>query len=265
MADVSWHNAGDVLIEPTTDLPNQPPVLTAEHALFLDFDGTLVALADHPDRIIVPTLLHETLAVLERQLDGALAIVTGRSLESLDSFLAPLKLRAAGIHGAELRQDPLQPAMDVASLGELAARLKARFAGDAHVWIEDKRAAVAVHYRQAPERQNELFAAVTDIVNAQGENLEIISGKCVFEARHHGVGKDTAVRALMANVPFRGRIPVFVGDDRTDEDGIREVQAHGGFGIKVGIGASDAQWRLSTPVSVLVWLRAQLIVSGLIA
>ncbi|WP_295684709.1 trehalose-phosphatase [uncultured Nevskia sp.] len=253
------------MIKPADDLPNQPPALTARHALFLDFDGTLVALADHPDRIIVPALLRETLAVLEQRLDGALAIVTGRSLESLDSFLAPLKLRAAGIHGAELRHDPSNPATDVASLGDLATRLNARFAGDPHVWIEDKRAAVAVHYRQAPERQNELFAVVTEIVNAQGSDLEIISGKCVFEARRHGHGKDAAVRALMSSPPFQGRFPVFVGDDRTDEDGIREVQAQGGFGIKVGIGASDAQWRLATPVSVLVWLRAQLIVSGLIA
>lgn len=265
MADASRHNAGGVLREPRADLPNQPPALTAKHALFLDFDGTLVALADHPDRIIVPALLHETLSVLERQLDGALAIVTGRSLESLDSFLAPLKLRAAGIHGAELRDNPLKPPADVAQLGDLAARLEARFADDPHVWIEDKRAAVAVHYRQAPERQDELFAVVSDIVKAQDQGLEIICGKCVFEARHHGVGKDAAVRALMASPPFQGRIPVFVGDDRTDEDGIREAQAQGGFGIKVGTGASDAQWRLATPVSVLVWLRGQLIVSGLIA
>ncbi|WP_273455772.1 trehalose-phosphatase [Nevskia ramosa] len=265
MADASLRNAGGALKEPKTELSNQPPALTAGHALFLDFDGTLVALADHPDRIIVPALLLETLAVLERQLDGALAIVTGRSLESLDGFLGPLKLRAAGIHGAELRHDPSNPTTDVASLGDLAARLNARFAGDPHVWIEDKRAAVAVHYRQAPERQNELFAVVTDIVSAQGSDLEIISGKCVFEARRHGHGKDAAVRALMSGAPFRNRIPVFVGDDRTDEDGIREVQAQGGFGIKVGTGASEAQWRLSTPVSVLVWLRAQLIVSGLIA
>ncbi|WP_293392296.1 trehalose-phosphatase [Nevskia sp.] len=247
------------------ELPNQPPALTAQHALFLDFDGTLVALADHPDRIIVPALLRQTLAVLEQRLNGALAIVTGRSLESLDHFLAPLKMRAAGIHGAELRHDPLQPPADVATLGDLAARLQARFAGDAQVWIEDKRAAVAVHYRQAPERQDELFAMVNEVVNAGDQSLEIISGKCVFEARHHGVGKDAAVRALMSSPPFRGRIPVFVGDDRTDEDGIREVQAQGGFGIKVGTGASQAQWRLATPVSVLVWLRGQLIVSGLIA
>lgn len=241
----------------------QPPALTAQHALFLDFDGTLVALADHPDRIIVPALLHETLALLEQQLGGALAIVTGRSLESLDRFLAPLKLPAAGIHGAQLRHDPLQAPAEVATLGALAARLQARYAGDPKVWIEDKGAAVAVHYRQAPERQNELFAAVTDIVNAGDEDLEIISGKCVFEARRQGIGKDAAVRALMLAAPFRGRVPVFVGDDRTDEDGIREVQRQRGFGIKVGAGASDARWRLATPTAVLVWLREQLVFTSL--
>lgn len=242
-----------------------PPALTAQHALFLDFDGTLVALADHPDRIIVPALLHETLGLLEQQLGGALAIVTGRSLESLDSILAPLKLRAAGIHGAQLRHDPLLAAADVVTLGDLAARLQARYAGDAEVWIEDKGAAVAVHYRQAPERQQELFAAVTDIVNASDDDLEIISGKCVFEARRQGIGKDTAVRALMSGAPFQGRMPVFVGDDRTDEDGIREVQLQRGFGIKVGAGSSDAQWRLATPAAVLAWLRRQLIATGLTA
>lgn len=237
-------------------MPGDPPPLTARHALFLDFDGTLVALADHPDHIVVPALLHETLTAVEQQLAGALAIVTGRSLESLDRFLAPLTLRAAGIHGAELRHDPQLPATEVAALGDLAARLKAHFAGDPDVWIEDKRAAVAVHYRQAPARCDEVFAAVTGIVCS--EELEIISGKCVFEARRRGGGKDAAVRALMSAAPFLGRIPVFVGDDRTDEDGIREVQRQRGFGIKVGIGASAAQWRLSTPVAVLAWLRSAL-------
>lgn len=253
MADASRHPAGGVSVRPDAELSREPPALTTRHALFLDFDGTLVALADHPDRIIVPALLQATLAAVERRLGGALAIVTGRSLESLDSFLAPMVLRAAGIHGAQLRHDPLRAAADVVALGELAARLQARFAGDPAVWVEDKGAAVAVHYRQAPERRDELFTVVADI--ASGDDLEIISGKCVFEARRRGDGKDVAVRSLMAGSPFRGRVPVFVGDDQTDEDGIREVQRLGGFGIKVGSGSSDAQWRLATPAAVLAWLR----------
>lgn len=233
-----------------------PPALSARHALFLDFDGTLVALADHPDRIVVPALLRETLAMLERQLDGALAIVTGRSLESLDGFLGPPQLRAAGIHGAQLRHDPRQPAAEVATLGDLATRLAARFSVETGVWVEDKGAAVAIHYRQAPERGEELLAVVTAMVDADA--LEIISGKCVFEVRRRGHGKDAAVRALMSRPPFQGRLPVFVGDDRTDEDGIREVQQQGGFGIKVGAGDSGARWRLATPDTVLLWLRSQL-------
>ncbi len=256
MADATRRSSGREVLRPGSEMRSGPPVLTARHALFLDFDGTLVALADHPEHIVVPASLQETLAAVERQLGGALAIVTGRSLESLDRFLAPLTLRAAGVHGAQLRRDPRQAAAVTAVLGDLAARLQAHFAGDPAVWVEDKGAAVAVHYRQAPERRDELCAAVREIASDDG--LEIISGKCVFEARRHGDGKDAAVRRLMLGSPFQGRMPVFVGDDRTDEDGIREVQRQCGFGIKVGAGISDARWRLATPKAVLAWLRSML-------
>ncbi len=232
--------------------PFSPPLLTPHHALFLDFDGTLVELADHPDSIVVPSALPALLLALDDWLGGAIAIVTGRRLESLDAHLDPLRLRGSGIHGAQLRRDRDFPATEPPVLENIAERLLARFAGDPAIVIENKGAAVAVHYRNAPERGNEVREALFRCIG--GDGLEVIAGKCVFEVRRGGQGKDAAIRELMRGAPFLDRLPVFVGDDLTDEDGIREVQARGGVGIKVGEDATAARWRLANPSAVREWL-----------
>jgi len=230
-----------------------PPLPTLRHALFLDFDGTLVAPAEHPDPVIVPTLLVGMLSGLERRFGGALAIVTGRRLESLDQKIAPLRLRAAGLHGAQMRLDAGATASEARPLTAVFERLQEQFSRDPAISIENKGAALAVHWREVPQRAAEIRATLNLLIAEH--RLDVIAGKGVFELVGRGHGKDTAVRKLMATEPFRNRLPVFIGDDLSDEAGIREVQALGGFGIKVGPGDTVAEWRLASPDAVIAWLR----------
>ncbi|GAC1624923.1 MAG: trehalose-phosphatase [Nevskia sp.] len=233
-----------------------PPLPTSRHALLLNFDGTLIERAEHPVQAAVPEVLHGLLAGLERRLEGALAIVTGRRLESLDAALSPLRLRAAGVCGAQLRAAPDEAAVEARALVGIVERLQERFAGNDAIRIEDKGAAIAVHYREGAMNPAAIEASMVSAIAQQ--RLDIVAGKGVFEIRSHGHRKDLAVRELMSRPPFRHRIPVFVGDDASDEDGIREAQTWGGIGVKVGAGHSAAQWRLADPAAVVAWLRETL-------
>lgn len=241
----------------TASAAPDPQQLLREHrlALFLDFDGTLVPIAEHPDRVQMAPQLPPLLRQLAAQLNGALAIVTGRQLASLDRQLAPLVLPAAGMHGAELRLAADAPVQTPSPLGPAVERLAARYAGDAALWIEDKGAAVAMHYRAAPQRRAEAEAAMRAL-QAQCPHTELIAGKDVYELRPRGVNKGAAVKRFMDTPGFAGRFPLFIGDDVTDEDGIAAAQRHGGLGIKVGAGNSAARARLDDPGAVLDWLAA---------
>jgi len=230
----------------------RPPPLSSRASLFLDFDGTLVDLAARPDLVVVPDELPALLQKLHMSLDGALALVSGRALESLDALIAPAYLPAAGVHGAVLRTAPGHTSTSMHALGDIADCLYQRLQPLTNLVIEDKGAAIAVHYRGAPQRAPEIEAAMRCALN--GHSLEMISGKFVFELRPRGINKGTAVGALMATAPFSGRLPIFVGDDTTDEDGIAVAQALGGFGIKVGEGRSAARYRLPDPAAVRGWL-----------
>ena len=234
-----------------------PPLLEPHHALFLDFDGTLTELAPRPDAVVVDPALPRLLEALAQRLGGALAIVTGRALADLDPKLAPAQLPAAGQHGAELR---LRPGGRVqlrapAGIGTIARRLRERFEDDARVLVEDKGAAVALHFRLAPERALECRQALRTLVEPWPD-LEVVSGKLVVEARGRGADKGLALLALRAEVPFAGRSPVFVGDDRTDEDAFVAIARSGGYGIKVGDGPTAARYRCAGVADVHTWLKA---------
>jgi trehalose 6-phosphate phosphatase len=242
--------------DPREPLP-APPLLAPHQALFLDFDGTLTEIAPRPGDVVVHAEVPALLAALARRLGGALAIVTGRSLADLDPKLAPARLPAAGQHGAELRPRPggelrLRAPAGIATL---ARRLRERFDADPRVLVEDKGAAVALHYRQAPERALECLQAMRALA-APWPGLEIVTGKRVVEARGCGADKGVALDALMGEPPFAGRQPVFVGDDRADEDAFAAVRAAGGYGIKVGDGATLARYRCAGVADVRAWLRA---------
>jgi trehalose 6-phosphate phosphatase len=233
--------------------PPAPVVPQGAVALFLDFDGTLVDIAPTPRSVKVEAALRGLLNELSVVLGGALAVVTGRRLDSLDEFLAPPVLSAAGLHGAQLRLSPTAaPVTAAPPLPKAAAALEARYGRDPAMRIEDKGVAVALHFRGAPQRAAEAEAALREAV--AGLDVEIIAGKCVFEARPPGFDKGTALRAFMAEPAFAGRMPIFAGDDITDEDGMQAALALGGSAIKIGAGPSIAPTRLADPAALHVWL-----------
>lgn len=240
-------------------LESPPPPLfrLGNEALFLDFDGTLVELADTPDAIALPLGLKPLLDRLAERLEGRLAIVSGRAIDDLQRHLGPSAAVLSGSHGAELlyadgRRIPVSAPPGLAGAREAVRRFAA---GSAGLLVEDKPAGIALHYRLAPEQEG----AVGDFVEALAgrSGLAIQRGKMVAELRPHGADKGAALRRLMAEPPFAGARPVFVGDDLTDEHAFEAAAALGGEGVLVGPPrATAARWRLDGVAAVTAWLEA---------
>ena len=232
------------------------PQLTTAHALFLDFDGTLTELAPRPEAVRVASGLVPTLSSLHAQLGGALAIGTGRPEADIDGFLAPLRLPLASEHGAQYRlADTSLPAIAPPDLAPVLHAAQALAARHPELLVEHKRVSVALHYRQALHLEAVCHDALTSALQ-QVDGVELLRGKCVFEVKPHGIHKGRAITDFMTQAPFAGRVPVFVGDDVTDEAGFAAVQALGGWGIKVGEGPTMAQHRCMTPAALRGWLSA---------
>lgn len=234
------------------------PAISAQTALFLDFDGTLADLASEPDNVQLEPGVIPALVRLSGQLGGALAIVSGRRLGDLDSFLAPLQLPAAAEHGAQRRQaDGRVISMAAPNVQEVARRAADLAAQHDGLRVEIKSAAVALHYRHAPALEALCLQVMQQAADST-PGVELLRGKFVFEVKPASVSKGTAINAFMAEPPFAGRQPVFAGDDTTDEDGFSAVQLLGGEGIKVGEGATLAQHRCASPAALRQWLHAAL-------
>lgn len=227
-------------------------------ALFLDFDGTLTELVDRPEDIQLAPGLPQTLAACEQTLDGAIALVSGRSIAQLDVFLHPLRLPSAGLHGLERRllSDEVRTIeADTTALSRIRSSLEPMVEADSRLLLEDKGITVSLHYRLAPEREDECRDAMQTAIAAT-RGLEMLSGKMVFEAKPAGGNKGTAIADFLRSGPFHGRTPVFAGDDVTDEFGFQTVQSLGGIGIKVGPGDSCASHRCADVTTFLKWLHA---------
>jgi trehalose 6-phosphate phosphatase len=234
-----------------------PPMPVAS-ALFLDIDGTLLDIAESPDRVVVPPSLGGDLARASAALGGALALISGRAIDSIDRLFEPLRLPAAGQHGLQLRyaaDDPVIVAKRV-DLGALR-QLLMPVTGIAGVEIEDKGQSLAIHYRRARTDGLRLRRWLADVLARVDAEMEIIRGRRVLEIKPTGVSKATAVDSFMERAPFRGRRPVFVGDDKTDEDGFKATTALGGLAIQVGPGRSAlTSLRVESPAAVRRWLAA---------
>jgi trehalose 6-phosphate phosphatase len=239
------------------DIPPPPLSLLDGAALFLDFDGTLVELADAPDAIEVPGELSGLLERLAARLDGRLAIVSGRALGDLDRHVACGGVALSGSHGLELRlaDGKAAPVPRPAGLDE-ARREVRRFAETGEgLLVEDKPASVALHFRQAPERGREVAAFAAALAARTG--LIVQEGKMVAELRPSGADKGDALRALMREPAFAGARPLFMGDDLTDEHAFAAAAELGGAGVLVGPGrATAARYRLEGVAAVAEWLRA---------
>jgi trehalose 6-phosphate phosphatase len=204
-------------------------------ALLLDMDGTLIDLAPTPDAVVVPPGLPATLARLRESMGGALAIVTGRPIEAVDRFLGDAPGAVAGEHGGAIRFAPGDaveradlPAPPAPWLAE-AERLVRSFPGSL---LERKMRGFALHYRLAPAAGPVFRDSLAALV-ATDAAFQLLPAHMLWEVRPHGADKGGAVAALMRRTPFAGRLPVFIGDDVTDEDGMREARNHGGAGFRV--------------------------------
>ena len=236
-----------------------PPPLSrlAPAALFLDFDGTLVELADAPAAIAVPPALKPLLDRLAGRLAGRLAVVSGRAVDDLRAHLGSCAAILSGSHGAELlyadgRSIPVAAPPGLAEARTEVRRFAARRPG---LLVEDKPAGIALHYRLAPALEGAVADFVADLADRSG--LALQSGKMVAELRPPGADKGAALRRLMAEPPFAGARPVFVGDDLTDEHAFEAAAALGGAGVLVGPPrATAARWRLEGVAEVTAWLEA---------
>jgi trehalose 6-phosphate phosphatase len=234
-------------------LPSPSP----DWALFLDFDGTLVELAAAPSAVRIPAELPGILDRLRQGLGGAVALVSGRKLGDLDRYLGALALPAAGQHGAEMRGDDGVVRALVAEnlISPLAPAIGAFAAARPGLVVEDKGMSIALHYRQAPEHRDAAGAFMKRLAADHDGGLETIAGHCVFEIKARAMNKGNAVIRFLEDKPFKGRIPVFVGDDTTDEDGFRVALGLGGAAIRVGLtGPSLAQARIADPAEARRWL-----------
>jgi len=230
------------------------PLIEPHTALFLDFDGTLADLAPSPELVQVEPELVGTLRALHTCLNGALAIVSGRPVAELDHFLQPLRLPSAGVHGAEFRNGAARIVTPPApGIGPLLPQLEALVARHPGLMLERKSVAVAIHYRQAPELEPLVRAAVADVLR-DAVGLDALPGKMVVEIKPAGVDKGDAIAAFMRSSPFAGRLPLFAGDDVTDEAGFSVVRELGGVGVLVGNRATAATVSVPAPAALRDWL-----------
>lgn len=227
-------------------------------AIFIDFDGTLVELAETPDDVEISDLLTAQLERTARELDSAFAVLTGREIADIDKFLAPLHLPVAGAHGTQRRRaDGVLQAVDPAAIAaaeEIAEAVQPLVTAHPELLLEAKEGAVALHYRRAPELETAVRIAMEDAVHSVS-NFTLVPGKMVLEARSSGVNKGDALRAFMREKPFFGRTPIFIGDDVTDEDAFIAAQDLGGVGIKLGEGDTAARMRIANVASVHALIR----------
>ena len=211
------------------------PVPRSSWALFLDIDGTLIDIAPQPDAVVVPEALIPTLEAASAWLGDALAVVSGRPLSAIDRLLGPLRLPCASEHGAVVRlhDGTLLSGNKVYSVpAHWRERIRSVTGGWPGIIVGDKTYSVAIHYRQAPERERDVRELANRLV-AEDPGFEVLPASMAYEIRHRSFNKAEAVNRLMAYPPFAGRIPVFVGDDVTDEDGFRAARAMGGLGLHV--------------------------------
>ena len=258
----------DEMQDPSTNdeaTPDSVPVPRAlvphlnETALLLDIDGTLLDLAPTPREVWVPPGLAKTLEGLLERTSGALALVSGRSLNDIDLIFAPKQFPAVGGHGAEMRLSTGDNEAVAAHAPPMDKELKLRLAAIAKlspgILLEDKGYSLALHYRLAPHAEKAIYEAVSliraDLPNAP---IEVLPGKSVCEIKHSGFNKASGVRELMKHAPFRGRRPLFIGDDVTDETVFAIMPDMNGLAFSVGRRAQGVNGHFDEPSDVRAFL-----------
>jgi trehalose 6-phosphate phosphatase len=237
------------------------PPFERNWAFFLDLDGTLLDIEETPQAVDPGREEIGLLKKLASGAGGAIALISGRSLKRIDELFSPLVLPAAGQHGAERRDAQgkrHRHRFAVEALKPAAGGIRSFAARHQGLVFEDKGASVALHYRLAPQLAAAARRAVAEAAEPLGDAVEVQGGKMVVELKPAGCDKGKAIGEFMQEPPFAGRVPVFLGDDVTDEYGFRVVNRLGGHSVKVGEGASAARWRLENPAAARAWLQAWL-------
>lgn len=240
-------------------MPTAPKHLDPDAvALFLDVDGTLLGIRDDPADVRADAGMIGTLEECLDRLSGAMALVSGRSVAELDRIFAPAVFPAAGAHGTELR-DPRGKTLKAAHPPlppEIWVSLEAFAGRQDGLLLERKPGGASLHYRRAPALEAECRQLVETLLGRLGDRFRLIAGKMVFEIAPRAHDKGAAIRSFLEEPPYARRTPVFLGDDVTDEDGFRVVNAVGGMSIRIGdIQASAARYRLPGVAAVMPWLR----------
>jgi trehalose 6-phosphate phosphatase len=239
-------------------MDDRAPPASRDWCLFLDVDGTLLDISDTPSDVHVDDRLKALLMRVSECLHGALALVSGRSIASIDALFAPIRFPAAGLHGVERRTasgeiqgaDFSDPRLDHART--LFALFVASHPG---TLLEDKGRSLAVHFRLAPAAEERARATVKAEAETLGAAFHVQEGKMVLELKPRGFSKGTAVAEFMREAPFANRTPVFAGDDLTDEAGLRAVEKLGGISIAVG-GRIAGAWCMQNPAVLRRWLES---------
>jgi trehalose 6-phosphate phosphatase len=244
------------LAEHDTVAVHHVPLPANDWCLFLDVDGTLLELADTPSSVSVDAALSPLLARLRTASGGGLALVSGRTIENLDQLLGERHLAVAGLHGCERRD--ANGGLHVApvareQLSPLRAGLERLVRRHPGLLLEDKGAGVALHFLKARELEHELRAEVALLAAPLVPRFAILDGHAVIEVKPAAFTKGSAVDEFMDEAPFKGRVPIFIGDDTTDYDGFAAVRRHAGLAIAVG-SRVKSEWWLSGPAAVRVWL-----------
>jgi trehalose 6-phosphate phosphatase len=235
------------------------PLAVPDHswAYFFDIDGTLVDLATSPGRVRIDRTLRQFLEGLHTSTGGAVALLTGRSISDVDRLFPGIRFPAAGQHGIERRdatggisRHPF-PSEQLDEARRTMAGAVARHSG---LLLEDKGLSLALHYRMAPRLGGYAHKLARSLGNRLGNEYCVQPGKRVVEIRPAGKDKGIAIQEFMEELPFRGRTPVFLGDDATDEHGFAMVNQLGGLSVKVGTGATAASWRVPDVTAARAWL-----------
>jgi trehalose 6-phosphate phosphatase len=270
--DVAEMRLDEITPEDLTPLQEKPDAVPVPHllvphlkdtAILLDIDGTLLDLMPTPREVWVPPGLRETLNGLLQRTSGALALVSGRSLNDIDLIFAPEEFPAVGGHGAEMRLATESqavathaPPMDK----ELKKRLAAIAALSPGILLEDKGYSLALHYRLAPHAEKAIYEAVSLIrADLPSAPIEVLPGKCVCEIKHSGFTKASGVRELMTHEPFRGRKPLFIGDDVTDESVFAIMPDFDGVAFSVGRRVRGVDGHFDAPNDVREFLSRLLV------
>ncbi|MDY8108567.1 trehalose-phosphatase [Fulvimarina sp. 2208YS6-2-32] len=239
-----------------TDTTPPPLIDPTAHAIFLDFDGTLSELVDDPASVALPEGTLEPLMRLQKACGGALAIVSGRRIGDLDGFLSPMRFAAAGVHGLERRATPdgeTERLMTEAELDPVREAFASLVRDHPRLRLEDKGLALVLHYRTAPDLEEVARRAASEAVGDRGDLL-VMHGDNIVEVHPAGMDKGKALADMMERAPFKGRTPLYAGDDTTDEYALDVVRRRGGVSVKVGAKDSVAAFRLTDVAAVHRWI-----------